>query len=105
MLSECTCNILTLLAADSAASHLGIGFTQSLFMFRPSLLDSNCHSCPTHNVVKVELGVCGGGGALIGPKTELLISYVFTSILSLMKHVKTFNGRYFPVEAFFKTIL
>jgi hypothetical protein len=55
--------------------------------------------------VKVELGVYGGGGALIGPKTELLISFVFTSILSLMKHVKTFNGRYFPEEAFFKTIL
>ncbi len=44
-------------------------------------------------------------GALIGPKTVLLISNVFTAILSLMKHVKTFNDRYLPMEAFCLTIL
>jgi hypothetical protein len=56
-----------------------------------------------HNGAKLELR--GLWGALIGPKTVLLIPYVFTAILSLMKHVKTFNVRYLPKEAFFKTIL
>jgi hypothetical protein len=35
-----------------------------------------------------------GGGAKWA-KTVLLISYIFTAILSVMKHVKTFNGSIF----------
>jgi hypothetical protein len=59
---------------------------------------------PAHNGMKAELGVCGGGG-LIGTKMAVLISYVFTAILLLMKYVNTFNGRYLSKEAFFQTIL
>ncbi len=55
----------------------------------------------SHSRIKAELAVCGGRGLLIGPKTALLISYVFTAILSLMKHVNTFHDRYLPKEAFF----
>ncbi len=52
---------------------------------------------PSPKGTKAELGV-GRGGSLIGPKKALLTSYVFTAILSLMKHVKTVNGRYLPKE-------
>jgi hypothetical protein len=44
-------------------------------------------------------------GVLIGPKTALLTSYVFTAILSLMKHVINFKGRYLHKESFCSTIL
>jgi hypothetical protein len=65
--------------------------------------------CTVHVYYKVlaaqwdESGTKGlRGGELIWPKTALHISYVFIAILSLMKHVKTFYGRYLPKEAFFR---
>ncbi len=47
----------------------------------------------------------GGGGLPVGPKTAIVLSYVFIAVLSLMEHVKTFNVRYFSKESFCLTIM
>ncbi len=42
---------------------------------------------------------------IVGPKTALLLSYVFTAISLLMEHVNTSTGRYLLKESFCLTIM
>ncbi len=53
----------------------------------------------SHNGTRAELQKGWGGGGSVGPKMGLLLLYVFTAIVSLVRFVKTFNGRYLSMES------
>ncbi len=71
---------------------------------RATLHSDSEHQLP-HIEAKAELGGGGWKGVPTGPKMALLLYYVFTAILSLIEHVKTFNDRYLLKESFYLTIL